>query len=308
MDSFTGLQLFTRTVEAGSFSAAGRELGLVPSSVSRQIGALEDALGARLLHRTTRRLSLTEAGRLYYERAVRILADIEEANLAVTNLESAPRGTLRINAPIAFGTLHVAPAIPEFLARYPGVQVDLTLTDNFVDLVAEGADVAVRVGELTDSSLIARRLAPNRRIICASPAYLERYGRPSRPEDLRRHNCLIYTRSQRNVVWNLGAPDGRVTEARVSGSYQTNNTQAVHAAVIGGLGLALLSTWLVGRDLQAGKLVGVLTDYLVSPNALDTAIHAVYPHSRHLSPKVRAFVDFMVERFGPRPYWECDAA
>ena len=303
MNSLNAIRLFTAAVDAGSFSEVGRRLAMAPSSVSRQVAALEDSVGAQLIHRTTRKLSLTEAGRLYFERVSRILAELDEASAAVSHLEESPRGVLHINGPTAFGVRHIAPALPDFLDRFPEVRVELTLTDNFVDLLEVGADIAVRVGELEDSSLIARRLAPNRRILCASPGYLARAGTPECPEDLGAHNCLIYTRHHGNVNWNLGGPDG-VVEVRVGGNLRTNNTEAVHAAALGGLGIALLPSWLVGQEVQAGRLVAVLAGYRASPGALDTGIHALYPANRHLSTKVRAFVDFLVERYGPRPYWE----
>ncbi len=191
MDPLNSMELFVDVVAAGSFSEAGRRRGLAASSVTRNLNALEDELGARLLNRTTRKLSLTEAGRLYHERSRRILADVEDAKLSVTQLEAAPRGTLRLNVPVAFGTMHIAPALPEFLARYPAVQIDLDMTDAFIDLVEQGVDLAVRIGELEDSSLIARRLARNHRVICASPAYLQSAGVPREPADLRQHSCLI---------------------------------------------------------------------------------------------------------------------
>lgn len=303
MNSLNAIRLFTAAVDAGSFSEVGRRLGMAPSSVSRQVAALEDSVGAQLIHRTTRKLGLTEAGRLYFERVSRILAELDEATAAVSHLEESPRGVLHVNGPTAFGVRHVAPALPDFLARYPEVRVELTLTDNFVDLLEVGADVAVRVGELEDSSLIARRLAPNRRVLCASPGYLARAGTPERPGDLAAHNCLVYTRHHGNVNWNLGGPDG-LAEVRAGGNLRTNNTEAVHAAALGGLGIALLPSWLVGQEVQSGRLVEVLPGYRAAPGALDTGIHALYPADRHLSTKVRAFVDFLVERYGPRPYWE----
>ena len=303
MDFLHAIRLFTQTVDAGSFSEAGRRLGIAPSSVSRQVAALEDSVGARLLQRTTRKLSLTEAGRLYHQRVTRILGELDEATAAVSDLEKAPRGVLQVNGPIAFGVRHITPAIPEFLARYPQVRIELTLTDNFVDLVEAGADVAVRVGELEDSSLVARRLARNRRILCASPEYLARAGAPEHPRDLALHNCLIYTRHHGNVIWKLGGAQGPV-EVRVDGNLRTNNTEAVHAAVILGLGIALLPSWLVGQEVHSGRLAKVLGDFHAAPGALDTGIHALYPAHRHLSSKVRAFVDFLVDRFSPHPYWE----
>ncbi|MCY4004763.1 MAG: LysR family transcriptional regulator [Rhodospirillales bacterium] len=303
MLTLNALRCFTATVEAGGFSAAGRNLGVAPSSVSRQISALEDSVGAQLLLRTTRKLSLTEAGRLYHQRVAHILADLDEATTAVSDLERAPRGVLHVNAPIAFGTRHIVPATPAFLARFPEVRIELTLTDNFVDLLEVGADVAVRVGELEDSSLIARRLAANRRILCASPDYLAGAGTPDRSSDLIAHNCLVYTRHQGSVDWNLEGPDGP-KEVRVTGSLRTNNTEALHAAALGGLGIVLLPSWLVGHEVQSGRLVQILGHYRASPSALDTSIYALYPANRHLSSKVRAFVDFLVERFSPAPYWE----
>ena len=303
MPTLNAIRLFIATVETGSFSAAGRRLGVAPSSVSRQIASLEDSVGAQLLLRTTRNLSLTEAGRLYFERISRILAELDEATTAVSDLERAPRGILHVNAPVSFGVRHIAPAIPAFLSRFPEVRIELTLTDNFVDLLEVGADVAIRVGELEDSSLIARRLAANHRILCASPAYLARAGTPGQPLDLTAHNCLVYTRHQGNVNWNLEGPGGPV-EVRVAGNLRTNNTEALHAAALGGLGVALLPSWLVGHEVQCGRLIQILGGCRASPAAIDTAIHALYPANRHLSNKVRSFVDFLVERFTPTPYWE----
>ena len=300
MHSLNAIRLFTATVEAGSFSAAGRRLGLAPSSVSRQVTALEDGVGARLLHRTTRNLSLTEAGRVYFERISRILAELDEACAAVADLEAEPRGSLHVNAPYAFGVRHVAPALPDFLARFPEVRIELALTDSFVDLLEVGADVAIRVGELEDSSLVARRLATSRRLVCATPAYLARAGTPARPDDLTAHDCLIYTRHRGQVHWNLQGPDGPVA-VPVEGSLRTNNTEAVHAALRGGLGVALMPAWLVGEDVRSGALVELLRDWRTPAGPQDTGVHALYPASRHLSPKVRAFVDFLVKRFASRP-------
>jgi DNA-binding transcriptional LysR family regulator len=307
MDRLGSMEMFVVAVESGSFSAAGRRLGLAPSSVARAIGALEDCLGVRLLNRTTRSLSLTEAGRLYHERTRRILAEVEEAQLSVAQLEAAPRGTLRISMPVVFGRLHVAPALASFLARYPDLRLDLSMTDAFVDLVEEGIDVAVRIGELQDSSLIARRLAPSRRVICGSPAYFARRGVPAVPAELRHHDCLFYKLPGGRGSWRLRAPDGQVHEIEVSGSLRANNADALHAAALGGLGLAILPTFITGPDIRQGALRAIFADHQVSPSALDANIYAVFPYSRHLSPKVRAFVDFLRARFAPPPYWEIDA-
>ncbi len=307
MDSLGSMDLFVDVVAAGSFSEAGRRRGLAASSVTRTINALEDELGVRLLNRTTRKLSLTEAGRLYHERSRRIIAEVEDARLSVTQLEAAPRGTLRLNVPVVFGRLRVAPLLAEFLGRYPGLQIDINMTDAFIDLVEEGVDLAIRIGELQDSSLIARRLAANHRVICASPGYLQAAGTPRQPDDLRAHNCLIYKRQPGRAVWRLRNAHGTV-EVEVGGTLRANNADALHAAALGGLGLAILPTWMVGPDIQSGALIRLFPDHEVSPGALDTSIYAVFPYNRHLSPKVRAMVDFLVESFRQCRDWDARAA
>ena len=305
MNTFEGMRLLTEVVEGGNFSAAARALGMAPSSVARAIGALEDELGVRLLNRTTRKLSLTEAGRLYHERSKRILAEVDDARLSVSQLEAEPRGMLRLSVPVTFGRLHVAPALPEFLASYPAIQIDLSLTDAFIDLVEEGVDLAIRIGELQDSSLIARRLARNTRVICGSPGYFARAGVPGAPEDLGRHNCLVYKRQSNRAVWRLRA-NQQTYEVEVRGSLWANNADALHTAALAGLGLVILPTWMVGQDVRDGALKVVFADYQVSPSALDASIYAVFPYSRHLSPKVRALVDFLASRFSPSPHWELE--
>ncbi|MGE5548659.1 MAG: LysR family transcriptional regulator [Solirubrobacterales bacterium] len=300
MDRLAAMEAFVRVAEARSFSEAARRLRSSKSVVSRQVSALEAELGARLFHRTTRSMTLTEAGQGYYERCARILADIDEANQSVSQLQAAPRGKLRVNAPMSFGFLHLAPAIPDFLARYPDVDVDMTMNDRFVDLVDEGFDVAVRIARLADSSLVARKLAPMRRAVCASPDYLDAHGVPQSPEDLAAHDCLCYSNVALSDEWRFVTPDGKPWPVAVRGRLRTNNGDALRAAALKGVGLAYLPTFLVGNDLKAGTLVPVLGEYVPQ----DMAVHAVYPHSRHLSPKVRAFVDFLADRFGPRPYWD----
>ncbi len=300
MDRLAALEAFVSVAEAQSFSEAARRLRSSKSVVSRQVSALEAELGARLLHRTTRSLTLTEAGRGYFERATRILADLDEANLAVSQLQVAPRGRLRINAPMSFGFLHLAPALPDFLALYPEVSVDVTMNDRFVDLVEEGFDVAVRIGTLDDSSLIARRLAPIRRVVCASPAYFQAHGVPQSPDDLKAHECLCNSNIASAHEWRFMAPDGKPWPVTVKGRLSVNNGDALRVAALKGLGLTNLPTFIVGGDLQAGTLTTVLDEFIPQ----DMALNAVYPHARHLSPKVRAFVDFLANRFGPRPYWD----
>jgi len=290
---------FVEVVEGHSFSAAARGLGLTRSAVSRQIAGLEDRLGARLLNRTTRRLSLTEAGAVYYEHCARILADAAAAERAVADLDEAPRGLLRINAPMSFGQNHLGPAVAEFLAAHSALKVELILDDRVVDLVGEGYDVAVRIAELPPSTLIARRLAVNRRVLCAAPAYLARAGRPERPEDLTRHACLGYTYLATGNDWRFRGPDGPVG-VRIDGAISANNGDVLRQMGLAGLGILLAPTFIVGDDLRRGGLVKLLEDWVDA----DTGIYAVYPHSRHVSPKVRAFVDFLAARFGPSPYWD----
>lgn len=294
------MEAFVRVADSRSFSEAARRLGLSKSVISRQVSALEAQLGARLFHRTTRSLSLTEIGQAYYERCARILAEIEEANLSVSSLQAEPRGKLRVNAPMSFGVLHLAPLLPGFLVRYPQIDIDMVMNDRFVSLVDEGFDVAVRIGKLEDSSLIARYLAPARRVVCASPAYLERHGTPLTPDDLAGHCCLTYSNPTTHDEWSFQTGDGQRSTVEVHGRLRVNNGDTLREAALAGVGIATLPSFIVGRDLQAGSLVPLLSDHLTQ----DLAIHAVYPHNRHLSPKVRAFVDFLVEQIGTRPYWD----
>lgn len=300
MDKLVALQAFVKVAELKSFSAAAARLGVSKSVVSRTVSSLEADLGARLFHRTTRSLTLTEAGRGYYGRASRILVDLAEADQSVSELQAAPRGELRINAPMSFGFLHLAPALPDFLRAYPDVSIDMMMNDRFVDLVDEGFDIAVRIGELQDSSLIARKLASIKMTICASPDYLSRAGVPLTPEDLRLHQCLC----NKNVVsareWRFVYPDRKSMIVEVEGRVSINNGDALRIAALNGLGLIKLPTFIVGADLRQGTLVSVLADFLPQ----EATLSAVYPHARHLSPKVRAFVDFLADRFGPEPYWD----
>ncbi len=300
MDRLDTMEAFVRVADSRSFSEAARRLRLSKSVVSRQVSALETHLGARLFHRTTRSLSLTEVGQAYYERCARILAEIEEANLSVSSLQTEPRGKLRINAPMSFGVLHLAPLLPSFLERYPQIDIDMAMSDRFVSLVDDGFDVAVRIGKLEDSSLIARHLAPLRRVVCASPAYLAARGTPRTPDDLAGHCCLTYSNRSTPDEWSFQTAEGQRWPVEVHGRLRVNNGDALREAALGGVGIITLPSFIVGRDLQAGTLVALLAEHVPQ----DAAIHAVYPHNRHLSPKVRAFVDFLVEHIGPRPYWD----
>ncbi|AWK88706.1 LysR family transcriptional regulator [Azospirillum thermophilum] len=300
MDRLDDMLAFIKVVDTKSFTAAAERLNLSKSVVSRRIGELENRLGARLLNRTTRKLSLTEVGQAFYERCTRILADLDEAEQAVADLHAAPRGRLRLNAPTSFGVRHLAPAIAEFLERYPDIEVDMDLNDRFVDLIDEGYDVAIRIGRLRDSTLVARRLAPVRRVVCASPAYLEKYGTPAVPEDLADHRCLIYTNTPAAEQWQFRV-NGELRSVRVAGPMRSNNGDMLREAAMAGIGVLMTPTFICGEALSSGALKLVLAEFMYS----DIAVNAVYPQNRHLSPKVRVFVDFLARRFGPQPYWDC---
>ena len=299
MDRMTGLSVFAKVVEGSSFAAAARHFGLSPAMVSKHILALEERLGARLLNRTTRRVSPTEIGRVFYERATRILADIDDAEQEAGALQATPRGLLRVSGPLSFGTRQLGPAIADFLAACPAVEIDVTLSDRVADLVEEGFDLAIRIGRLADSSLIARRIAPCLVVACAAPAYLKKQGAPRVPADLAAHNCLGYSYAALRNEWRFTGPDG-VQSVRVAGRLNANNGDILRHAALGGEGIVLQPSFLVADDLAAGRLVPILPGY--APDEL--AIHAVYPHSRHLSVKVRSFVDFLVARFGQQPEWD----
>jgi len=305
MDRFLQLSALVRTVDRGSQAAAARELGVTPAMVGRYIQALEDRLGTRLLNRTTARQSLTEAGAAFHARATGILEQMEEAETSAADGQAEPRGTLRVNAPMSFGARHLAAAIAEFSRRNQKLQVELVLNDRVVDLVEEGYDVAVRIGLLAESGLIARRLSPCRLVVCAAPAYLERRGWPAAPADLQGHDCLMYAYASNGGVWRFGgAPGQRDEEVRVSGSLVANNGDALLAAALAGQGVILQPTFIVGDALRDGRLVQLLPGWRLA----DLNVYAVYPSTRHLSPKVRSFVDFLAARFRDPPPWEPAAA
>lgn len=299
MDRLTAMAVFTHVVDSGSFSATAQYFRLSKSSVSKQVAALEEKLGARLLNRTTRRLTLTEVGATFYERCQRIVADAEEAEQEVSEMRGTARGLLRVNAPMSFGQQHIAPAVADFLRAYPDIRLDLTLNDRQLDLVEGGFDLGIRIAELADSSLIARRLAPARLVICGAPSYLARRGVPRTPGDLQKHNCLNYTYLATRDSWRMGGKS-RHDLVRVAGDFQANNGEVLQAAARAGLGLVQLPTFIVGPDLRSGALKAVLPRHELR----SMSVWAIYPHTRHVSPKVRVFVDFLAARFGPRPYWE----
>jgi DNA-binding transcriptional LysR family regulator len=298
MDTLTAMKVFCSVVENDSLAGAARTMNVSPSVVSKQLSALEDRLGVRLLNRTTRRVSVTEVGAAYYERCKRIIADVDEAEVAVSRAHTAPRGLLKITAPSTFAHRHVAPHVPSFIDRYPEVQVQVLISDRIVDLVDEGVDLAIRIAQLRDSSLIARRLAPNHRAIVASPEYLKTWGIPERPEDVRGHAAITYPPGSQLNDWHF-LEDGQEKVIRMGGTIALNNGDAILSTVLAGGGLAMLAAFMTGEYVKDGRLVPVLEEYVRE----DVPIYAVYPSSRHLSPKVRAFVDFLIETYGPRPYW-----
>ena len=299
MHDLERMAIFARVVEAKSFSEAARRLGQSKSMVSKAVTQLEKSVGARLLNRTTRAMSVTEAGAAFYEHCARIVEELEDAKVAVGRLHSEPRGLLRISASVAFGTLHIAPALPAFLERYPELRIDMAIGDRIVDLADEGFDVAVRITQEPSPNLVARRLAPVNRKIVATPEYFARRGVPSTPADLASHNCLTYTHFNPHDTWRLRGPDGDIT-VPISGNLRLDDDEALSAAVLGGLGVALLPTFLIGGDLHEGRLQAVLSDYVPS----ERHIFAVYLPNRHLPAKVRAFIDYLLERFAPHPYWD----
>lgn len=298
MDLASRMILFARVVDTGSFSGAARALEQSPSAVSRQIGALEDRVGVRLLNRTQHGISLTEEGRAFHQRCRTVALEVAQAEEALSAIGEL-RGTLRVVSTVAFGKAQLLPMLPRFLEMYPELRLSLDLTDRPVDLAAEDVDVAIRFSEqVTDPDVIARKLAPNRRVICAAPSYVERWGAPETPADLARHNCLGLTTV---AAWNDWAFDEPNAETmRISGNFEANSADAIYHAALAGVGIARLSTYLVQDDLRAGRLVRLLPHY-IQDNA---NIVAIYAERRNLAPKIRAFLDFLVNHFGSVPPWE----
>lgn len=290
MNEIKQMRLFARVVEASSFSEAGRQVGAAPSSVSRQISDLEAMLGVTLFNRTTRKLSVTEAGQVYYSRVRRILDDIEEAKLATGAFDGKPTGVLRVTVPSGIGRQLLMVALPTFLKEYPSVRVVLNMTDVNLDIIEAGIDVAVRAGQQPDSTLKARKIGSSRRVVCASPAYLKRCGTPASPAALVEHNCLTWRAHPGANLWSFKKGKETVS-ARVSGNLFALNADALAAAAVAGLGIVLLPDWNIGLELRQGSLRPILGDYETSP--AHSPIYAVLPPQKDVSPKVRAFIDFL---------------
>lgn len=303
MQHLTDIAIFVKVVELSSFTAAAEALDSSQPVVSKAVTRLEEKLGARLLNRTTRRLSLTEAGAELYRRSARALVEIENAELEVARFQTEPRGTLRLAAPMSFSILHLGPFIHDFLQSHPGVSVELNMSDQQVDLIDAGYDLAIRIGQLTDSSLVARKITPCRQIMCASPEYLKKHGTPERPEDLLEHNCIVYSFLSTPREWRLTDSSGETHVVPVNGTLHSNNGLVNRAAAVAGTGIVLLPTFYIGEEMKSGALIPILCDF----KPPEIAVHAVYPERRNLMPKVRAFIDALVERFGTTPPpWERD--
>lgn len=300
MDRFEELQTFVRVVEAGSITAAAERSGLAKSAVSRRIADLEARLGAQLVARTTRRLTVTEIGQAFYERCRRLIADLAEAESLVADTHGALGGTLRVATPVTFGMMHLAPVLTEFKQQHPGVTVDVDFSDRHVNLIEDGFDVAVRIGRLTDSSLIARRLCPIRLIACASPDYLAQHGTPETPADLADHKCLHYSLQPQGRQWHYTAPDGSEDQVPVHAHMVASNGEFLRDAAIAGEGIALQPSFIVYRAVASGELVPVLTDYRWP----QIELHALYPPTRRLARRVRTFIDMLAARFPREPYWD----
>ncbi len=295
MTSIADLEIFARVVTAGSMSAAGRELDFSPAVVSKRISHLETRLGTRLFHRTTRQLQLTETGRGFYERVVRILATVQEAEAYVSAGHERPGGSLKITAPTAFSRLHVAPYLGSFLERNPDFSLEFIATDTILDIVHDGIDVALRISEQDDASLVQKKLAPCRRTFCASPAYLKAHGTPNSLADLSAHKVL----AENNAAWRLQGPEGLVS-LKLPSEIKTNSSEIVHQALLSGCGLAFRSTWQIREDLLARRLIPLLPQYREPPSL---AIYAVYPDKHFVPAKLRLFIDFLLSIYGKSPYW-----
>ena len=300
MDRFLAVSAFAKVVEFGSFARAAERLAVSTSAVSRQVADLEAHLDVRLLNRTTRRLSLTEAGQAFYERSVQLLADLDEAESSVRAAAVSPKGTLRLTCGVSFGVRYVAPAVADFSAQHSQLLFDLDLSDRAVDLVEEGFDLAIRIGHIGQQGLVSRRIGWTRAVCCASPGYLARRGTPSTPEELAQHECLTYTHVPVPNVWSFESPAGAKHAVRITPRHRANNGRMLAALTVEGLGVVFEPDFIVAPEVRAGRLVRLLPDY----EPARSPIAAVYPSRRHLSAKVRTFVDFLAERFAQAQGWQ----
>lgn len=299
MDRLTGMETFVKVVESGSFVAAARKLKMSPAMVTRYILELESRLNMRLMERTTRRLRLTDAGAAYLDRCQQILRDIEETEAAVSGEMQRPRGVLRVSASGSFGVLQLAPLLSEYLTLNPEVTVDVNINNRNVDLVAEGIDVGLRVGIMSDSNLVARKLCPVRLVLCASPEYLRKHGRPRTVADLAQHNCLTFTLARGGLEWWFRSPEG-IKMVPVRGTVRSDETYVLYRAALDGLGIIYATTYQVASSVEAGRLEVIQLDYA----SAEVAAYAVYMSRKFLSAKIRTFVDFMASKLGENPDWD----
>lgn len=300
MNRFENMDTFIRVVEAGGISGAADRAGIAKSAVSRRLKELEEHLGVQLFHRTTRRMNLTDTGRVYYHQCVRILEDVLEAELATSQAHGTLKGKLKVALPSTFGLMHMGPAINDFLQEHPQVEFELDFNDRSVDLMQEGFDLAIRIAILPDSSLIARRLAPIQHVLCASPAYLEKHGTPQTLEELVNHRCLVYSLIRDSEHWIFSSPNGEAEKIKIPPYLKASSGEFLRCAAVDGLGIVQLPSFIVYEEIKQGKLVALLSEHMRS----DLNAYAIYPQTRHLSQRVRAFVDFLVERFKGVPYWD----
>ena len=300
MDRFENMETFVRVVEAGGISGAADRAGIVKSAVSRRLKELEEHLGVQLFHRTTRRMNLTDTGRAYYQQCVRILDDVLEVELATSQAHGTLKGSLKVALPSTFGLMHMGPAINEFLLEHPQIEFELDFNDRSVDLMQEGFDLAIRIAKLPDSSLIARRLAPVKHVLCASPAYLEKHGTPQMLKELVDHHCLVYSLIRDSEHWIFSSPNGETEKIKISPYLKASSGEFLRSAAVDGLGIVQLPSFIVYKEIEQGALVPILCEHARA----DLNAYAIYPQTRHLSQRVRAFVDFLVERFKDVPYWD----
>lgn len=288
MNTLLYMSVFRRVAETGSFSEVAREMGISQPTVSKHVAALEAHLGVKLLNRSTRQLSLSEAGQQFHDQCTRILDELNEVEASLRQQQSQPSGTLRVNTAVTFGETVIVPRLWKFMDQYPELQLELIMDDHYIDLVKEGVDVAVRVGPLTDSSLIARKLGSFERMVVATPEYLQHHGEPATPQQLKQHQCIVFTLLSTRHEWHFNGPDGKET-VKVHGRFAVNNPNAMRQAILAHQGIGVTPTWLIDNDLQQGRLKSILTDY--TPTAME--IHALYPQRRYVPAKVRSFIDFL---------------
>lgn len=300
MDVLSDIAVFVQVVDSGSFTAAADRLELSKSVISKYVTRLEEQLGVRLLNRTTRKLSLTEAGQAFYHKSRIALQDLDDARAEVSRLQADPRGVLRLNAPMTFGILHIAPRLAEFHRQYPEVKVDLNLDDRKLDVVEEGFDLSVRIAELPDSSLVARRLCRCRHVVVAAPSYLQEMGKPKTPAALSEHRILTYRYQESRLDWHFLRGDKGVEHVQVDGHTRMNNSLAIREAVLAGMGIARMPSFAVGEEIRQGSLVELFSNYELP----ELSVFLIYPQRRHLSPKVRAFIEFMGAQLQDPPPWD----